>query len=233
MTFDALWKQAIADAYRIFSSYPAPRNLQAAPKHDVAEVLARLRATSLDNLPADNLGSFAGSALYTIGDLADYKHFLPRMLELSLGHPSWLGLEPPAIARKLIYAAWSDWPEAEQDVIKRIFSAAWNLSHNGDPADYDASNQLCALAWLGDHPEPRLAAWLPLGNAHAVIQVVKLIADLHSGSLAWWDEAPALQAVSAWTVSPAIRQALIGSKNIVPPDDHWQIEEALKYIRRH
>jgi hypothetical protein len=62
----------------------------------------------------------------TWGDVEDFKHFLPRLLELiattglAYGHEVVLG--------KLEYAKWNEWEETEKDAIRAFLLAWWTES---------------------------------------------------------------------------------------------------------
>lgn len=46
-------------------------------------------STYLRKLTPDELSSYSASALLTVGDVADYMHFLPRIIEISVTEDCW------------------------------------------------------------------------------------------------------------------------------------------------
>ena len=66
----------------------------------------------------------------TLGTREDFKHFLPRLLELAADPdpPLGLGLEPGGILMKLEYGECRKWPEAEQAALLDFFTASWRAA---------------------------------------------------------------------------------------------------------
>src|SRR5262249_5226325 len=83
--------RALNDAYELFSIYPRPRHLEASPVENADEMLRALTAAPLRQLTGEQIGPYSGSAILTVGDVNDYKHFLPRILEQAVRAPEWMG----------------------------------------------------------------------------------------------------------------------------------------------
>ena len=204
--------------------------MEAAEKHDVKKVMARLTEAPLRDLAAENLGAYAASALYTIGDLAAYKHYLPRILELALTRSEWIGLDPEVIANKLVYAKWDAWPVDEKTAIQAVFSSGWRALRNLSPDIREADSLLFACGAIGIDLAKLLSDWLPLDNADSVLQLAHLVnvaQDIDKD--VYWREAPGTirDLLVAWSCSEPVREALVTGKTWVSTDDQWQIEQAL------
>jgi len=232
---EAQWKADIAKAYRIFARYPFPVTMEGAPKHNMPEVLMKLRAAPLKALSAENLGPFAGSAIYTIGEIDDYKHFLPRILELGRGEHPHVGLSPEAIAGKVVYAGWTQWPEVEQAVIRDVLASAWRVLRASDPNFFDASRLLCANAILGVDLDSLLSDWLPLREAHAVVQTAKVVQWImheEDGTSRDNISADTVQWLRNWACREAVWQVLNTPVDL-PAFGAWEVGEARKTVMRH
>ena len=83
-----------------------------------------LFSKQLKDLTADDLSRFAGKAMTTWGDVNDYKHFLPRIFELTgeLNTPYelWIAFE------KLNYGHLNNWEDIEVKAIHNYMLALWD-----------------------------------------------------------------------------------------------------------
>ncbi|WP_443750750.1 hypothetical protein [Asticcacaulis solisilvae] len=231
------WRVNIEEAYKVFAHYTCPETMKAAPKHNVPEVLMQLRASSLKTLSADNLGAYAGSAIYTIGTVDDYKHFLPRILELGRGEHPWLGLSPEVIAGKLVYSEWTQWPKVEQAVVRDVFASALRMSRGADPDVLDASHLLCANAILGTDLNSLLSDWLPPQNGAVVVQLARIVqAAMRDGEdAAYWESVSAEDRrwLREWSQQKAVWDAFNAPFDL-PDDSHaWDVKQARKTVMRH
>jgi hypothetical protein len=118
-------EQSIADLYRVFERYPRPEQVYGSPISVSAEDIARLSgAGPLQSMSGAELSNYAFKALRTWGTLEDFKHYLPRLLELlSLGS-DWL-LYPELLLANLTSAKWFEWPLDEHEVIAQYLLALW------------------------------------------------------------------------------------------------------------
>lgn len=74
----------LAFAYSVFAPVPRPQRLHGSPLRDVDKILRDITAAPLRRLTADQLGLFATSAITTVCEPEDYRHFLPHILELAI-----------------------------------------------------------------------------------------------------------------------------------------------------
>jgi hypothetical protein len=109
--------------YRVFARYRHPTLLDGCPCCTSAAEGRPLLTTPLRALSADALRKYAFKALTTWGTLADYKYFLPRILEHCLStDPAW---EIEVTMGKLAYGEFASWPRDERAVIENFVSAWW------------------------------------------------------------------------------------------------------------
>jgi len=84
----------------------------------------------LKELTADDLSRFTGKAMTTWGDVDDYKHFLPRIFELTgeldTPYEIWIAFE------KLNYGNWNTWEESERNTIHEYMLELWGSLLNND-----------------------------------------------------------------------------------------------------
>ncbi|MEO1625957.1 MAG: hypothetical protein AAFV25_12435 [Bacteroidota bacterium] len=119
-------QQAIEELYRVFSSYPGNPRMQGSPNYgELDRWNAELFSKPLRELDEDDLCRYAGKAITTWGTAADYKHFLPRILELTaLYRPPyeiWISFD------RLEMAHWRTSAEEEQLAITEYLLALFDL----------------------------------------------------------------------------------------------------------
>ncbi|MBL0374380.1 hypothetical protein JJB09_20410 [Rhizobium sp. KVB221] len=235
VTANAYLADALADLYAVFSAYPVPTQLHASPLRDTAKILAHLISAPLKELSANALGRFASHAITTVGDVDDYKHFLPRIIHLAVvGAEGEPGLDPTLIAEKLLYANWPGWPEAERVTIIAVVEAAWARLRFFHPDERDAEDWLCATALLGLSVVPKLTVWLDdqaPGSAAQFAQFVARMRDLREPE-DFWSGVPegVRQSIIVFLCDPDVETRLRGAGVAAANSDIWLFEEALKAI---
>ncbi len=213
---------AIEALYAAFARYPLRPRVEGCPCCVDEGDVERLHGRPLRALTADDLGNYAFSALYTWGTLDDFKHFLPRLLELVAHEPEWW-VDPEVVTGRLSYAGWRDWPEPERAAIEAYFGALWRFVLVADPGEAGArhiavGSGLCAIAQAADELGPFLDQWRRAcheetaalwhlaryvnGNAAALFQKGKL-----DGSF-WREREGPMGRVIAWLLDPLTAAAL-------------------------
>lgn len=232
---------AIEQAYVVFARYPRPTAWEAAPTRDGAAILAGLTSAPLRELTAEQIGGYAGWAITTVGGVDHYRHFLPRILELSArGAAGQIGLAPPSLAQKLNHAGWRSWPNDEYVAISTLFAAAWPIHRETGSHHEAAADWLCAIALLGGDVRPLLSGWLSADpSTHALVQAGWLVmsADSFLGPQSeadYWAEADpdSFGQVLAWMFSPPVKSALEAGLDQVDDEDRWILERALAAVGR-
>jgi hypothetical protein len=232
---DQMLALAIEQVYAVFARYPPPADREPAPARDGAAILERPSSASLRELTDRQVAGYLGRALAIVGEADHYRHFLPRILELSVGgRGGQLGLTAPSLARGLNQAGWRRWPNAEYVAITTLFVAAW-VPVREAPGRRDAGEWLCAIALLGGDIRPLLANWLaPSPSANALVQASWFLmsADVFLGPQSaapyWADADPdSFGQVLAWMFSASVRRALESGLDQVEADDRWILEKAL------
>jgi hypothetical protein len=204
---------AIAQQYEAFKA-PAPQSIEGCPCCSDPAELAEIVRTPRRALTAAQLESYASSALLTIGDVSDLRHYWPRLAELSLSGD--LLTDAEIVFAKPRHGNWHEWPAVERDALTALAHAQlFALASEGVQLDRsDIETWVCAFAQFLDDvtsilhplllPEP--------GPASALRGWYRLNEDwLPRGQLwdAFWDSAPGNAArVCEWFGSPPVRDAL-------------------------
>jgi hypothetical protein len=169
-------RAALEQCYEAFASVPRPQKLEASPLRDADEILATLTAAPLRQLTGEEIGPYSGWAITTVGSERDYRHFLPRILELAVTDPVWLGAEPPIIASKLISAGWKSWPREQHQAVLQFFHAAFEAAIEMHPEEaLSADIWLCGLVHLGEPPAPLMERWCSSVAQNAALQMANFI----------------------------------------------------------
>ncbi|HEV2235881.1 MAG TPA: hypothetical protein VGR57_04385 [Ktedonobacterales bacterium] len=145
-------RAAIGGLYATFASYPLKRVIVGCP-HCVSRAdSGTLHIRALDALTADDVRFYAFKAMTTFGDEEDFKHFLPRLLELLAreveagGAEEDLGFDEEVLGGKLAMAGYSDWPAVEREAVERFLDAMWAVLLARFPTKLEAETFLCFLA---------------------------------------------------------------------------------------
>lgn len=234
-----LW-EALERAYRAFAEIASPRYLRAPPYRDGEGILLTLTSKPLRVLAAEELGPYSGWAMTTVGSADDYRHFLPRILELATEGGSYSGLEPAVVADKLKYAGWTSWPVEQQAAVRGVFEAAFRRGMGLHPdLDASAGAWLCGCGCLDLPVEGLLREWRLSSSPDAALQLacfVMMDVDEVGGTTpaSFWDTVdPALcQTVGAWLRSRATCEQLMAAYDYVSPEDKWWIEKVLPVLKQ-
>lgn len=235
---------AVERAYEVFESEPQPQTLRASPHRDAEEILRMLTAEPLRRLTAEQLGPYAGWAMTTVGDERAYRHFLPRIFELAVTDPVWVGTEPAVMAMKLHIARWRAWTQEQQAAVRDFFHAAFAAAVVSNPEDgQSAEDWLCGLVHLGEPALLALTQWLASPSPHAALQLASFILNEAShlrseqtlgGS--WWTEADAVarHEVATMLLSDAVQNLLqtAASQDAAPHGDNLPERALAELVRR-
>jgi hypothetical protein len=166
---------AVEGLYAALATIPRPEKLHASPVHDGEDILGTLTSAPLRELTEKDLALYSGSAITTVGDDRDYRHFLPRILELSVGS-MWIGAEPQVTASRLIMASWRGWPEEQRVAILRFFRSAFAAEIERHPNYAEAAaDWFCALTILGDSPSLTFERWRSSTSTNAALHLASFI----------------------------------------------------------
>ncbi len=148
--------------YQAFQDYAAADLHEFSPLNNavrMAEEIKHLQSTPLRELNGEQLAYFAFKTMTTWGSVDTFKHFLPRMLELSPNEPIHLDL--PGLLGKLNYAQWESWPSEEQTAVQDFVFEYWQalITSEEKGSSYELSQFLSAALDAGFAPASLLESW--------------------------------------------------------------------------
>ncbi|TXC68235.1 hypothetical protein FSZ31_11140 [Sphingorhabdus soli] len=114
-----------------------------------------LLSTSLRQISGQQLWRYVSGAFLTVGDEADFRYLLPRILDISVNDPANAN-DPQIVIGKLGLANLRNWTTAEQQVIEEFLDAWFDRALARDLAEADqdwigteAESVLCGVAIAG------------------------------------------------------------------------------------
>lgn len=205
--------RALAGLYAAFER-PAPKEIfgcYCCLDQEGRDVLLR---KPLGVLTSDQLGPYASSVFLTVGDVSDYRYFLPRILDLSASDLAWWP-SPEVAVGALTRADWNEWSDVERAAILGFLSAwfdRWAAGLGDGAYGGEVETLLCGMARAQIDIAPYLARLLRSENGAALRELF----DLHgardetsSTPQGFWDEARAgFRQVTAFLASEAARARL-------------------------
>lgn len=147
------FKEAMEQVYRTFAKYPARAKMEGCPCCVSNANRASLHSKHLRDLEAEDLSFFVFKAMTTFGNLEDFKHYLPRILELTVERQ----LAASTVIHKLEYGNWENWKEEEKQAI-RTFVEVWWRDEINDYTYFDPEI-LKALKIILKNLEQMLSSW--------------------------------------------------------------------------
>lgn len=165
---------SIERLYDVFSKYQRPAQSHSSPFSGITEQhKARLYSKPLRDLAEDDLRPYAMHAMTTWGDIAEFKHYLPRLYELLVMHPGWTDAE--LLIGRLDMAEWSQWPDAERDAVIAFLHELWAWSLTIDPDDASCGGILQGFGVAGISAARALMTWRTDQSWSATRQIAVLL----------------------------------------------------------
>ena len=156
----ATLEAAVDGVYAAFAKWSRPTAIDHC-SHCVGpdEVERLLAAKPLREIPAETLRFYAVDVLSTAGSVADFRYYLPRILQIAVsdGFDGWP--DHDVVIGKLVLAAWRGWPAQEQQAVSAFLHAWWRTTLSRFPADPGAEELLGAIGRVEDDLGPYLRAW--------------------------------------------------------------------------
>ena len=123
---------AIEALYENFKEYRLNTVISGCPCCVSDEDKLSLHNKNLTELTGEDLSRYTFKAMTTWGGEQEFKHFLPRILELTANKSLMIDLF--IITGKLDYGQWKEWDAAEQTSISNFFKEWWNheINHVSD-----------------------------------------------------------------------------------------------------
>ncbi|KAB2347743.1 hypothetical protein [Actinomadura rudentiformis] len=213
---DSDLKQTIGELYGVFSRYRVP-NVKDHCTHCVTdEEAAAIRTTRLTDLTGQDLNRYAWKAMSTWGGMEEFKHFLPRLLELAaVGE-----LIFPSSLMTKVGAVWRDWPDEEQSAIQAFVEAWWASTVRDHPSPVPIQEMLEIIEFMGFGLRPSLEVWARTGTSGAARHIAELINRIPNV-----DQQQELQ---RWLGEPAVGTLLTDIAATAEPDLASEVAQALE-----
>lgn len=164
------------ELYQVFAKYRGPLKINGCPccVSDSAKEL--IHSKPLRELEEDDLKYYAFKAMTTFGEVNDFKHFLPRIFELTT--TTYFVVDSFVILGKLDYGKWGTWPQTEQQAVQNLFIPWWEqlLFSRGF---FDHSEFFQIYQRIG-RLEPMLAVWKLNFDGHGFLTFLDLVEHYYS-----------------------------------------------------
>lgn len=148
-------KIAIENLYSTFSTYNFNSTIDGCPCCVSDSDKEKIHSKQLRELTEEDLSRYTAKAMTTWGDEDDFKHYLPRILEL-LSTTDFV-VSTFIVLGKLEYGQWKSWNENEQIVIEKFLFAWWTeLVKNRKSFDHEAFIEILKLT---DNIDELLKHW--------------------------------------------------------------------------
>jgi hypothetical protein len=204
--------QAIESIYGAFANYRKPRDFPTCECCISNDEKKLLLDSKLRVLTADQLGNYAADVFLTVGSLADFKYFLPRMLELSVKNEfSWP--TPEVMLGKLKLANWYEWPELETAPVCSLLEKKFaHLLQDANIEGQDIDPWICALGRCVPDITPYLEPLLQKEHESKLLGIIEWnhsVFDKGRLGNGFWKDAPdnERRAVT-WLTQPRVKELL-------------------------
>lgn len=119
-------ESAIAVLYETFAVYSLRPHIEGCPCCVTEDNQKSIQSKTLKLLRSDELNYFAFKSMTTWGTVADFKHFLPRLLELIAFDPENFFWSETVIGSKLNYANYDKWQAEEKAAVEEYLVCLWS-----------------------------------------------------------------------------------------------------------
>lgn len=195
----------------------------------------------LRQIPASELASFAENAPGLFGEESDWKHYLPRLLEITTGSESWDWPSPEIVIGKLRRGCsipWTEWPADEVAAVRATLRAYWANELSLEIRSGDAYGDMALCAIGGAEPDIAwyLTTWQTFDDSHAGRRLLRLLVEsldeLAEGHLAspFWDEDDELSKSNEDTIVNWLRSSDLADAVKNAAARHGDSEEGLALL---
>lgn len=237
---DTALTEAIENLYAVFARYLLRHSMDCCPHCTSDDDLPPLQADPLRELSADSLERFSFKAMTTWGDADDFRHFLPRLLELVARDDA---LDFDLLTSKLNYGNWRTWPTEQQTAIEQytmvlwqaILRAApyWSRCHTTSEPLLSLDEFLDGVVHLGSI-EPYAAFWKQEDTLPALLNLSRFVMEEGNNLMMQLNRRHALTPKEEQELSllrqPWVRERLEAAF-FDPPPEHSEDEFSLAVSR--
>jgi len=169
-------KASVDKLYTVFSEYEGNLNMQGSPIYANLEIWnKKLFSKPLRDLNATDLCRFTGKAMTTWGNVNDFKHFLPRIFELTAQldtpYEIWVAFE------KLEYGGWHSWEDVEKEIVLQYMISLWDslLKDGSEEAQGFFQDYFSAIAYFYPSFNDLLLIWEKDTSKTAIFHLANFI----------------------------------------------------------
>jgi hypothetical protein len=155
-------EQSIDHMYISFAGVLKPRAIKGCPCCIEGKEIDKLLATPLREISPKVLAPYASSALFTVGDAADYLYFLPRILEISATDDGWWP-DVEVTGRAIRSSGPDSWPLSRRVAVDDLF-ANFITDSVETGKYYKLDGWLCAIGRSGFDVSPHARDCLELNS---------------------------------------------------------------------
>ncbi|BAZ43216.1 hypothetical protein NIES4102_02160 [Chondrocystis sp. NIES-4102] len=151
-------KQAISHLYKTFESYHLNPPIAGCPCC-VGEYEQKLiRSKILNQLTVEDLNHYVYHAVILWGTIEDFKHFLPRLLELTAFE--YESFWSDIVIIKIAETEFNNWKEEEREVVNQYLLALWNYILSQPPRlNFSAKDFINSLSNINNELKLFLTMW--------------------------------------------------------------------------
>jgi hypothetical protein len=221
---------AIDRLYATFAHVPKPTTIEGCshcwyPSEDEA----LLAPVPLRDLPADTLRPYLASVLSTIGSEADFRYFLPRLLEIACT----TGFNFPEldhVISRMAIAGCADWVPEERQAIRALEDLLWTRTLATYPSDVSADDLLFAIGMVERDLGPFLDEWAAsLRQAAAVAHLDELyryapslLVTVLASPTVYLVTEP-MEQILRWSIGADVRQAVADAVDFADSEEALQV----------
>lgn len=151
---------------------------------------AALDASPLEALDGDSIGLLVSNLLLTVGEVPDFKHFLPRLFEVQGADPSENGWSSEMNFSKLARAGWRGWPDPERDSVLEFLQSYWEDRLSVFPGPEQARDFVCNVAITDADQVPFAKRWWTDGGEAAALHLADFLEREKETANAFWEKEP-------------------------------------------
>jgi len=196
--------------YLAFGDVPKPRTIEGCPCCIEKKNIGTLLSKPLRELSPGDLSSYASSAFLTVGEVADYLYFLPRIIKISCTESGWWP-DVPVTGSAVSETHPADWPSLRRDALCDVLHAVVQETARISDAGWIIDDWICAIAKMGLPVGPFL------GQMESHPALVLSFYERNSQSMmkqrlsnSFWDRTdPGYDEVLAWFESPKVSQIIM------------------------
>lgn len=189
-------------------------------------------------LPPGLVDKYVHDAMHHTGDEDDFRHFVPRVLELA-STASLPYIDQSLLLSRFTAADWSAWAPLERDATVRVLAAMWDDLLATDPPRHEVEDLLCGLGLAFGDLAPLLDDWAADGRLPARRRLRDLILG-NASSLArgeppsdsFWtynDGGVVAQAAThAWVHTLLVHESLLAGAEQGEPEERHGFEVAAR-----